>query len=524
MRDGRLVYVGKEESLDAFIGPGTRVVDLEGRLVLPAFHDAHVHPVTAGLELGLCNLNNAASVDQLKRSIRDYAAAHPERPWILGGGWDLPLFPASGPTSALLDELVPDRPAALSSADGHSLWVNTPALDAAGITQATADPPDGRLERDPQTGAPLGTLRESAASLVTRRAPAPTDTDYSEGLTCALDVMSGFGIVAFLEANADERILAAYLRADRAGTLKARARLSLGTDPGAGPVQVARLCELRRAGQGQRLTTAAAKLFVDGVIEARTAALLEPYWVAGEAAASSSARGLPRFAPEDLGALATRLDAAGFQLHFHAIGDRAIRMALDAIGAAREANGPRDARPLIAHAQLVDPTDIPRFRQLGVVADFQPLWAQAEPYITELTEPVLGPARSRWLYPIRSLVRSGAFMAAGSDWSVSSVDPLDAIQVAVTRRGVDAGPGPAWIPEETISLPEAIALYTIGAAHATFEEDRSGSLEVGKYADLIVLDRNIFELPREEIHTARVLWTLLEGEETYRAADWSPIR
>lgn len=520
VRDGRLVCVGTNAAARALLGPRSRVVDLGGRLVLPAFHDAHVHPVSAGIELGLCDLNAARSADEVAAAIRAYAAAHPDRPWVLGGGWALPIFPGANPSRRLLDELVPDRPTLLSAADGHSAWANSRALDAAGITRETPDPPAGRIERDPATREPSGTLRESAIALVQRHAPKPTALEHREGLRRALEVMNRYGVVSFQEASADEATLEVYASADREGWLSARVRASLAIDREKGEEQVPRLIEQRRAYAGRRLRADAAKLFLDGVIEARTAALLEPYLPPKDDPRAPPATGLANFDPEELSRLVTRLDHEGFQVHMHAIGDRAIRMGLDAVEAARRANGPRDARHQIAHIQLFDPDDIPRFRRLGVVANVQPLWAYADEYITELTEPVLGPERSRWLYPIGSLMASGAVVAAGSDWSVSSANPLEAIQVAITRRGPEAWEGPAWLPEQRVDLPRMIAAYTTAGAYVSFEERDSGSLEVGNWADFIVLDKDLFEIPAREIHTAQVLWTVLEGKGVYRAEGW----
>lgn len=509
VRAGRIVYVGPSSGAGAFQGPRTRVVDLAGKMILPGFHDAHVHPVTGGMELALCNLNGLKTRDQVFEAIRKYATDHPKAAWIVGGGWDLPIFPGGNPTRAELDAIVPDRPACLSAADGHSSWVNTKALESAGVTHATPDPANGRIERDAE-GNPSGTLRESAAGLVSKHVPRPAAKDYAEGLRRGLEMANRFGITSLIEADAGDEVLAAYAEAGRSGRLTARVVACLSVDGSKGPEQVAELARKRLSYTRGRLRATAAKIFADGVIEAETAALLEPYldrpgWA-----------GKPNIEPEAFARLAAALDREGFQIHVHAIGDRAVRMSLDALEAARRSNGPRDARPLIAHLELIDPQDIPRFRRLRVLADFQPLWAFADPYIRDLTVPKLGPERSRWLYPIGSVARSGAVVVGGSDWSVSSMNPLDAIQVAVTRRDPEEGAGPAFLPEERSGLSEMLAAYTIGGAYASFEEKRTGSIEVGKAADLIVLDRNLFEVPPEQIHEARVLLTLLEGREIWR--------
>lgn len=504
VRDGRIVFVGTDLEAAKWIGPRTQVRDLGGRLVLPSFHDSHVHPVTSGMELLTCNLNEAETADDVFATIRRYAAEHPTEKWIRGGGWQLPIFPNASPTKAQLDVIVPDRPVLLYAADGHSSWANSRALEIAGVTKSTPDPPNGRIERD-ANGEPTGTLREDASDLVSRFSPKPSHADHVVGLRLALEKANGFGITSLYEANADEEVLAAYKELDDRGELTARVHVALEMDLAKGLAEIPRLVELRRRFAGKRLSVDAVKIFADGVIEAQTAALLEPY------VNRPGDRGKPNIEPEALETLVAALDREGFQVHIHAIGDRAIRMSLNAFENARKVNGIRDARHHIGHLQLIDPADIPRFRRLDVIANFQPLWAYADPYITDLTEPVLGPARSRWLYPIRSVLVTGAIVVCGSDWSVSSLNPLDAIQVAITRRGLEDTGGKAWIPEEVADLPSMVAGYTINGAYLTHSERETGSIEVGKSADLVVLDRNIFDCPPSEIHKANVEQLHLEG-------------
>jgi predicted amidohydrolase YtcJ len=509
VRDGLIVYAGSSAGAEASIGEGTRVIDLAGKMVLPGFHDTHMHP-RGGLGLAEPRLDDLESREAILDSVRRYAAGHPELAWIRGRGWQLPVFPGANPRKEWLDSVAGDRPVYLSAADGHSAWVNSRALALAGITRETPDPPNGRIERDPRTGEPSGTLRESATGLVARHLPRRTTREIEAGLRRALAMANGFGITSLYDADADPELLAGYAALDSAGLLTARVIAALSTDPRAGPLQVDSLRAWRGRYAGTRyFSPRAAKIFVDGVIEAGTAALLAPYQ-------GGTGSGEPTLSPGALDTLVAALDAAGFQVHTHAIGDRAVRMSLDAFAFARRHNGPRDARPMIAHLELIDSADIARFAAQGVVPSFQPLWAYADSYIRDLTEPVLGPARSRWLYPIASVSRAGAPLAAGSDWPVSSMNPLLAVQVAITRRPPDTTTGPAWLPEQRVTLATILTAYSEGGAWAAGEESRTGTLEVGKAADLIVLDRNLYRIPPVEIHSVKVLLTLLDGREVWR--------
>jgi predicted amidohydrolase YtcJ len=513
---GRIVFVGLDSAAAPWIGAKTRVVDLSGKMLLPAFHDSHVHPISGGINALEVDLHGVETPEEVLSRIKRYASDHPEAGWIRGGGWELPTFPNANPSKALLDRIVPDRPVYLDAMDGHSAWVNSKALAIAGVTKDTPDPAHGRIERDPATGEPSGSLREEAMDLVSRHLPKRTAGDYAAGLERALQIANGFGLTSLQEASASEDELAAYAAADAQGRLTARVVASIHCDTDQGVSDVPRLVALRGKYRGKRLRADAVKIFADGVLETRTAALLAPYVGFGEDS------GKANLEPEAFNRLATALDKEGFQIHVHAIGDRAIRMTLDALEAARRANGARDARHHIAHLELIDSADIPRFRRLGVIANFQPFWANGDAYLLELTEPRLGPERSRWLYPIASAIASGDDFAFGSDWDVSSLNPLDGIEVAVTHRQPSLPAGPAWRPEERIRLPEAIAGYTIRGAYLDFTEKETGSIEVGKAADLVVLDRNLFEIPTSEIHRAKVLWTLLEGREVYKEPGFIP--
>ncbi len=512
VREGRIVYVGSDSVPGGLVSPRTTVVDLGGQMVLPGFQDGHVHLVAAGVELGECALFTMESASAIADSIRACAAARPDTPWLRGVGWELTAFPQANPSKRLLDEIVPDRPAMFEAADGHSAWVNSKALALAGITRDTPDPADGRIERDPRTGEPSGTLREDAVDLVSRLLPAWTDAELAAGLARAQALANQAGITAAFEASASESYLRAYAVADRGGELTIRVTVAADGAPDSTGIAglVRRVSDWRARYASPRVRPIAVKLFEDGVIESGTAALLAPY------VGRPGDAGKPTYAQPTLDSLAVALDREGWQIHVHAIGDRAIRMTLDAFARAIEVNGPRDSRHTITHLQLIDPADIPRFRRLGVVANFEPYWANGDEYITRLAEPVLGRARSRWLYPIGSVVESGAVVSAGSDWSVSSLAPLDGIQVAITRRLTDERQRMTpWLPEQVVNLSTAIAMYTINAAYQTHQAGQTGSIEVGKFADLVILEQNLFAIAPREIHRVRVMRTIVEGKTVF---------
>lgn len=504
---GAIVYVGSERGVEPWIGKGTQVVELAERLVLPAFQDAHIHPISSGVQAASsCDLSSLQTEEQYLEEIARYAAEHPDAGWILGGGWLMSAFPSGIPTRHTLDRILPDRPIYLTSSDGHSAWLNTKALEMAGITAATPDPVDGRIDRDPQ-GEPIGALQEGAMDLVTP--PAPSDEQRREGLRYALKLLNSYGITAFQDAWVGLPDLELYRDFDARGELTARVVAAQWWQRDRGDEQIAELVARRAEFTRGRLHATSVKIMQDGVMENHTAVLIEPYL--GE----SGGRGIPMIDPETLKEIVTRLDREDFQVHFHAIGDGAIRQSLDAVEAARQRNGDRSNRHHISHLELFDPSDIPRFRKLGVIANFQPLWAVNDEYITDLTLPFIGAERSRWLYPIHSLLESGAVVAFGSDWNVSTANPLDQIEVALTRLASDGSTELPLLPDERIDLAPALAAFTINAAYVNGMEDRTGSLEVGKRGDLVVIDRNLFEIDPSEISEATVLLTLLDGDPVY---------
>jgi len=512
VKGGRIIYVGSDSVPDGMIDSETEVVDLAGKMVLPGFQDGHVHLLAGGVELGDCTLFTIMSPAAVADSIRACARARPSSPWVRGVGWELTVFPGANPSKALLDGIIPDRPAIFDAADGHSAWANSKALDLAGITRDTPDPPDGRIERDPRTREPSGTLRESAISLVSDLLPERTDAELAAGLERGRRLANKAGITSALEAWAPESFLRAYVAADLGKTLTVRIIAAVDAEPDSTGIDslVRRLNDWRTIYTAPRVRPVAVKLYQDGVIESGTAALLAPYLDRkGDA-------GKPIYPQPMLDSLAAALDREGWQIHVHAIGDRAIRMTLDAFEHAANVNRPRDSRHTITHLQLIDPADIPRFRSLGVIANFEPFWANGDEYVTKLAEPSLGRSRSRWMYPIGSAVKAGVVVSGGSDWSVSSLSPLDGIQVAITRRlPSDRAATTPWLPEEVVDLSTAIAMYTINAAYENFQERETGSIEAGKLADLVILEKNLFEIAPRDIHRVRVMRTILEGKTVF---------
>jgi predicted amidohydrolase YtcJ len=515
----RIMAVGHAEVTE-LVGPGTEVVDLGGRLLIPGFQDAHVHPVGGGLELGACDLTGAVTLEEYRQRISAYAAANPDASWITGGGWSMETFPGGIPDRRILDELVPDRPVFLPNRDHHGGWANTRALEIAGIDAQTPDPVDGRIEREPD-GAPIGALQEGAMQLVAKHVPAATEDDLVAGLLRAQDLLHSLGITAWQDALVASEgplgdVAGAYRIAQDRDLLTARVVCALWWERDQGLEQLERLLEVREQLTRGRMTASTVKIMQDGVAENHTAAMLSPYLRHGcGCAAGGRHDGLSFVDPTALPDYVTALDAQGFQVHFHALGDRAVREALDAIEAARTAHGFNDHRHHLAHLQVVHPDDVPRFRALGATANMQPLWAAHEPQMDELTIPFLGPERSSWQYPFADLQREGAVLAAGSDWPVSSPDPIQGIHVAVNRVGPGAD-AEAFLPEQRLPLGVALGAYTAGTAYVNHLDD-TGTIAVGNLADLAVLDRDPFAGPASEICRTTVEQTFVGGRRVYAA-------
>jgi predicted amidohydrolase YtcJ len=509
---GRVLAVGSPADVAEVAGPRTRRIDLPGRLVLPAFQDAHIHPPESGMEMTRCYLHDATGASDTLDRIRAYAAAHPEAGWILGGGWALDHFPGGTPTRQELDGVVSDRPAFLTNRDGHDAWVNSVALRMAGVSRDTPDPPDGRIERV-GPGEPAGTLHEGAMSLVERHVPPPSETEWEAAVMRAQEHLHSLGITAWQDAIVHPENLATYRALAADGRLTARVVAALWWDRHRGADQLDELMEGRDSVGEGRVRATSVKIMQDGIVENFTAAMLEPY-LDGDGRPLERG-GLSFVDPDRLKGYVTRLDAQGFQVHFHAIGDRAVREALDAIEAARATNGPNDQRHHIAHLQAVHPDDVPRFAALDVTANCQPYWACLDAQMRELNVQTLGPERVMRQYPFGSLKRAGARLAFGSDWSVSTANPLHEMQVAMTRMPFDEPEVEPLTPEERLDLGTCLEAFTLGSAFVNHLDDVTGSVVPGKLADLVVLDANPFAEGAGPIGECRVILTLVDGQPVY---------
>lgn len=500
-------------------------VDLDGRLLIPGFQDAHVHPVMAGMELLSCDLSACETAEETLAAIATYAEAHPELDWILGAGWSMDAFPGGTPTRRALDAVVPDRPVFLENRDHHGAWFNTRAAELAGIDAGTADPADGRLEREPD-GTPAGTAHEGAMGLFDAVRPRATQDQAYAGLLAAQDHLVSFGITAWQDAAVGEFMgspdtVQTYLRAAREGTLSVRVRGAQWWNREDGDAQLAPILAHRDSVAAEcdadRLSLASVKVMVDGVAENFTAAMHDCYH--DHHGNATENRGISFFDPADMARSVAALDREGVQVHFHALGDRAVTDALDALEHALTENGPSDNRHHLAHLQVVRAEDVPRFAQLGATANIQALWACHEDQLDELTLPFMREDAEQDHYPFGALAAAGASLAAGSDWSVSSPDPIQAIHVAVNRVAPGEQRPPLGPEHQKLTLPQALDAYTQGTARINHLDHATGRLVAGYYADLAILDRNLFDLEPEAIHTAVVDETWIGGERVYARAE-----
>lgn len=516
--DGKIVAVGTAASVGKLRGSATRTVDVGGKLVLPAFGDAHAHPLFGALSRTRCPLHDGKTIADYQALIAKCVAETPGDGAIYGIGWSDALFPPSGiPRKDSLDKVSTTRPLIFESLGGHSYWLNSKALEVGKITRDTKDPANGTIDRDPATGEPVGSLQEAAMDLVKPMIPAPTATEVQNSILYVADHFNSLGIVnwndAGVEYDADggSAMVDAYKAVLDVGKLTSHVAVSLKWKNEEGLEQLPGLLKAAERANALGISTHTVKFYVDGVIPQKTAFMLAPYENGGDE------RGTPQIAPELLKKAVTAVDAKGMHAFLHAIGDGGVHISLDAVEAARKANGAKPTHHMITHMNVVDPSDQPRFGKLATFAQFQPSWASWYDYM-DLTVAAIGPKRATYVYPAGSIVRAGGKLAYGADWPVGGANPLEGIEVAMTRRTAGDPNAKPLLPEEGVSLKDAIASHTINVAYVNGFADVTGSIKAGKSADLVVLDKDIFKLPVYEISKAKVLVTLFEGKPVF--GDW----
>lgn len=519
IKGNEIVFVGLDSEAVNYIGEHTTVVDLDGKMVLPGFQDSHIHPVTAVLKTSMCSLAGLQGVAAYLARIQECVDNNPDANWIHGAGWAHRYFdPENQPTKYLLDAIAPTKPLTLDSYDGHSLWANSKALEIAGVDETTEDVVSGEIVRLPSSKEPSGLfLEDLAKDLVMSAKPPYSDRGIYNALLSAQQYLNSLGVTTVQDALVETGkgsiygVLPSYKRAAIEGDLTLRVIASLYWDPKLGMEQVARIEQARAESTIGLLKANTVKVWLDGVMHTHTSKLLEDY------ADQPGERGTTLVPLERLNELTVALDKAGFQMHFHGDGDGAVRMSLDAVEKAIASNGRNDNRHHIAHLELVHPDDIPRFRELGVVANVQPMWSTSKAYIADLINVKIGPQRKRWLEINKSFLDEGVVVAYGSDWFVTSPNPMDLIEAAVTRirpalplaEKLNATP---LLPGENVSVADAIASYTINGAYVNHQEATTGSLEVGKLADIVVLDKNLFAVNPVRISETKVLLTFMDGK------------
>ncbi len=498
----RIAAAGTTTEVKKTIGPNTRVIDLRGKTVIPGITDAHIHFVAYALRAREVNLDGAAFLDEAVSRVRERVEKARLGDWVVGGGWDKNVWKGGGfPRMEDLDAVSPNNPVALSSKDGHTLWVNSQALAKASITKETLNPSGGEIERDPITGEATGILKENATHLIESIIPEPTIEDLEETLKPAIKVAQSLGITS-VHVPERRREFRAFQGLLSKGELGVRVFMMVPMEGLESAIDLG----LTTGFGDEKLKVGVLKLFADGALGSQTAAMLEPY------EGNPRNRGIVTIPQEKMKELITRAVANGLGVSVHAIGDRANRMVLDVLEELRNVKRGKEIRFRIEHAQHLSPDDVKRFGELNVIASMQPIHIALD---MEIADKRLG-KRGRWAYPLRTLLNAGARLAFGSDCPVMTLNPFLGIYTTVTRKKGDGYPSGGWYSEECIAIEEAVRAYTLGGAYASNEEGIKGSIEMGKLADMVVLSQNIFEIPVDEIPRTRVEMTVFDGKVVYQ--------
>ncbi len=514
IKDGRIVYVGDDVAM--WIGDTTEVVDLDGQMMLPGFHDSHIHIMIGVLADEECDLLRIPTAEEVAVKLKACTelSGIGEEGWIIGGGWGEWLWPEANPRKGLLDLLFPDQPVYLESSFGHAAWVNSKAMQIVGLDRDTEVPPAGVIEYDAETGEPSGTLRDAAMLIVKSQLPPLSLEQDTNRVRAGMALAHSVGITALIEPGLDDELMKPIINLADNGELDMRVLASMSPinwQPGVFDDGVFDYLATREQWRRPNIDVDSVKIYMDGVIEYGTSPLLHPY----EEEEYGSGEDSFFYDQEVVNEYFERFDNMGLQVHVHAIGDAAIRRALDGFEAMREANGMSDNRHQIVHLQLIHPDDRPRFGELNVAAVFQSLWAYPDPVAIDLDIPMLGEERTWQMYPIASVNEAGGRIVGGSDYWVTDLNPLLAIETAITRQDPWTNEGEILNEGERVDLETMIAAYTITGAYQMSLEDEQGSIEVGKRADLVILDRNLFEIPASEISDARVTMTIFDGRTVY---------
>ncbi len=517
VRGDQIVAVGDGKKIDTFRGSSTKVIDAGDRLLLPGFVDCHIHFMDGALGLTRVDLNEAGTVVEIQKRVKAYAEAHPKEPWIQGMGWTYPTFgPGALPNKKILDDIVPGRPVYLVAFDGHSSWANSKALAMAGIDRNTPDPANGKIVRD-ENGEATGALKEAAGDLVQSKAPVPTRDERLEALRKGIHEANRVGLVRVHSAGQDFEYLDLYDELRKKNELTLRFYIAYFLDPpGLTPKSIELIERARRQypPTDKWIAGGAVKTMLDGVVEAHTAAMLEPY------SDDPAQSGKLFWEPEKYKANIVELDKRGLQIFTHAIGDKAVRLALDAYENAAAVNNTKDARPRIEHIETINAADIERFGKIGVIASMQPLHSYPDDDTLNIWARNVGPERASRPWVWRSIQDKGGALAFGSDWPVVTLNPWKGVQTAVTRQTHEGKPEGGFIPSQRLGMEDTIRAYTLGAAFAGRREKTEGSIEPGKLADFILLDQDLFSIEPSQIDKTEVLFTVVGGKFVYQSPAW----